>query len=270
MNKYIFHISLSAVIGFVLGLVVKSSILVPIPSQKASKGGNFESSNRRPPTGAVTSGRSVGSLSESDPYPPPIQLLEMLAENDQLITNYFSLPIFDSDLSLNMNFSEALGLEIEQGKKLEKNVRSLFEDIRGIERKNAQILLNEDNRVLLNVPAFDPEVSKGILKKFNAIFSEILPENLANVMSSQFTKQNEDISSAILGRDRLLQIVPASDDGNEFSAPSKYTIKTVIRDKGTGVQYLKENGMDAFSNLSGWEQSFEKLPEQWKHLFETD
>jgi hypothetical protein len=269
LDRFTFFAGCSA--SLVVGLLIAPSLQTLGINQSQTSGPKIlNSSSQSVPTQSFSpreeGRRGAGSSSRLS----PIQLLEVLAENESLITNYFSLPLFNSDLSVNTNLLELLGVDLEKGEELEGNVRAIFVDIRNIEKKNAEVLVHKDDEVLLSIPAFDSEVSEIFKKKIDSVFSEVLPERLAKVISSQFTKQNEDICSALLGRGRLLQIVPASSDAGVYSTPAKYTIKTVTRDSESGVEYLKENGFDAFSDLSGWEQSFDQLPEQWQHLFESD
>ena len=268
-------------VGLLIGGLVGYSFKDAALDEETSDNGGFNSQqqnsrNTGNRTREGTTDRERGSISRSGELKTragelkTVELLDALANGNDKILDYLYVPLLRQDLSINMAEVEMLGLDPEQGKELETSMRKIFDEVRKTERKRFEVLTNEDDKVLLNIPAFDPADSEKFKEQIGLSFSAVLPEKLAGNLSSKFIESNTDLCGAILGRNRLFQIEPASEQGDGPFSDAKYKIKTVVLGRGVTHEYYKERGLNAFVEMSGWEESVESLPEHWKHLFESN
>lgn len=264
---------MSVALGFLIGWLVRQPSADSEQSQQVSSSDAHslqQATSLRPDGRASAADRSRPSFTSDESDPKPLDLLEKIADSE--MSEYFFVPVFSRGLTVNMSLIEKLGLDVEQGKQLETDIRAVFDDIRNAESRNFEVLTNENDKVILSVPAIESKTADLFKNRIQESFAAIFPEKLATKIVTQFLTEDLALTGAVLGRDRLLQIEIADGDSNPDPSrkQAKYNLKTVVLGEGFTHKYYDERGLDAFSHKASWDESVEKLPEQWSHLFEAE
>ncbi|WP_367871805.1 hypothetical protein [Luteolibacter sp. Populi] len=189
--------------------------------------------------------------------------LDGLARQNPALIRKLDLRLFDYDFEMLPADWEALGLPETKAEELKSALLQVFDRVHELESKSFKVTSAPGEDLVLEVPALSADASAAIVAQIKETFGEVLPAELAAVLAETYVKSNLSTTGSLVGRGRIMKIVPASaEDFKQFGF--KYNLHTQVLREKTGFDEAKTNPAGSVYLTSDW--PVDDIPVSWRHL----
>lgn len=211
----------------------------------------------------IASSESVTREVKEDTEANMLAALDELSRSSPSLVRRLDIHLFNHDFEVIPDDWALLGLPLEKADVLRSRLLDVFGKVSEAEGRSIVELSKSDGDVVLWSPPLSDDARAKYVGKIRDSFEDVFPKDLAEVLSGNYLDGNLTTTGALVGRGRILKIVPATQE--EFEKTGiQYHINTQVLREGV-------NAEDGLANpagnvyLNGDWPVFE-IPPSWRHL----
>ena len=259
-------VTVSFITGVLVGITLALGGAKLAGNKASSPGGDEAKAVRQVPTDHSPDKRPAKS-GERAPHGEKelntLVALNELARHNPALVRSLDLHLFNHNFEMIPADWEALGIPAAKAESLKAVLLETFERVHKLESENFQVLSGEGEALALGVPPLSDEAAAAIVDEIKGSFGGVFPDDLAALLAETYLKSNLPATGSLMGRGRILKIVPATPE--EFKEIGfKYHLNTQVLEKNADFAKARSNPAGGVYSISDW-PIFE-IPASWRHL----